>query len=590
MIRKHGEELWLQVLLVFRGFKENILIVIILRQRAGFENGKENIVNHYYSDQDTYQLVESVAMITKLNREQVWEMYGQFLITYSMEIGWDELVRSVVKEVARRVFSLDISLTIAGRTQRSVHMSTGERIEAGEHVIFVIKNLNEDRRASEGSSDTSMVAAQFSTIDMDDTLRMTPIDFCIALPYHFIMDDNCRLVQAGKELFNHIPKELLQPETPILRIFEITRPQIPLDFDNICNFINAVFVLQVRTSPSDMRRQRENLEGPYVTSINELMQFGMRLTAMPMHDATRDLILLNQQRLTDVEVNLQLEANNEQLEAMAKDLEEEKNKTDVILKDMLPAQIANKLMEGEHIESCEYEEATVMFSDVPNFQQIVPVCQPKDVVHLLNELFTRLDRLVVLHKVYKVETVGDSYMTVGGIPDFTPEHAENIAHVALGMLWEGRAVKDPVSNKPLQLRIGMHSGPIVAGIVGTKMPRYCLFGDTVTTASRMETNGLAGKIHCSEKTYNCCLKTGRFEFVSRGRMMISGKGEMDTYFIIKSLKKSIWEICDRQRDVNLNSIEGYEELEAGLEGLVISQIDKPELRGVNNRSTACTIA
>ncbi|PAV90226.1 hypothetical protein WR25_08311 isoform E [Diploscapter pachys] len=327
---------------------------------------------------------------------------------------------------------------------------------------------------------------------MDDTLRMTPIDFCTALPYHFIMDDNCRLVQAGKELFNHIPKELLQPETPVLRIFEITRPQIPLDFDNICNFINAVFVFQVRASPSDMRKQRENLEGsesaslnqavlqqgchlklkgqmmllstkkhliylcsPYVTSINELMQFGMRLTAMPMHDATRDLILLNQQRLSDVEVNLQLEANNEQLEAMARDLEEEKNKTDVILKDMLPAQIANKLMEGEHIESCEYEEATVMFSDVPNFQQIVPVCQPKDVVHLLNELFTRLDRLVVLHKVYKVETVGDSYMTVGGIPDFTPEHAENIGHAALGMLWEGRAVRDPVSNKPLQLRIGI---------------------------------------------------------------------------------------------------------------------------------------
>ncbi|RCN29935.1 hypothetical protein ANCCAN_24301, partial [Ancylostoma caninum] len=105
------------------------------------------------------------------------------------------------------------------------------------------------------------------------------------------------------------------------------------------------------------------------------MQFGMRLTAMPLHDATRDLILLNQQRLTDVEVNLQLEANNEQLEALAKDLEDEKRKTG------------------------EYEQATVMFSDVPNFQSILPHSKPKDIVQMLNDLFHRFDRLVVKHKV-----------------------------------------------------------------------------------------------------------------------------------------------------------------------------------------------
>ncbi|KIH48274.1 hypothetical protein ANCDUO_21658, partial [Ancylostoma duodenale] len=90
---------------------------------------------------------------------------------------------------------------------------------------------------------------------------------------------------------------------------------------------------------------------PYVTSIPELMQYGMRLTAMPLHDATRDLILLNQQRLTDVEVNLQLEANNEQLEILAKDLEAEKRKTERILRDMLPYSVASQLMSGEHIEA-----------------------------------------------------------------------------------------------------------------------------------------------------------------------------------------------------------------------------------------------
>ncbi|ETN71838.1 adenylate/guanylate cyclase catalytic domain protein [Necator americanus] len=247
---------------------------------------------------------------------------------------------------------------------------------------------------------------------------------------------------------------------------------------------------------------------------------------MPLHDATRDLILLNQQRLTDVEVNLQLEANNEQLETMAKDLEAEKGKMDVILRDIMPMSIANQLMNGEVIEACEYDQATVMFSDVPNFQSILPYSKPKDIVQMLNDLFHRFDRLVVMHKVYKVETVGDSYMTVGGIPEQLSEHAEMICHVAIGMLWETRSVIEPVTKKSVQVRIGIHSGPLVTGVVAVKMPRYCLFGDTVSMASSMELHGLPGKIHCSEKSYKYAMQTGRFEFTSRGRIHIKGKVNM----------------------------------------------------------------
>ncbi|VDL77232.1 unnamed protein product [Nippostrongylus brasiliensis] len=613
MLRKYGEELWQQVL-----------------NRSGFENGKENVVNHYYSDTDTYLLVDSVAVLTKMTREQVWEMYGSFLIEYTMEIGWDELVRSmspnlkgfldnldslhyfidhvvykanlrgpsfrceenpdgsiilhyftgrpglypivrgVLREVARRVFNTEINLNVTGRTQRSVQMMSGERIE--EHVIFLINTVDQGR---DTSSDTS-TASIFPTMDFSDqTLRMSTVDFCAVLPYHVVFDEHCRLVQYGRELANHVPRDVLTLGTPIMRIFEINRPQIPFDFDNICNFINAVFVLQVKTSPTEARRQRDQEEGnelasantsfhhghhlklkgqmmllsdkkrpladvfliqsliymcsPYVTSIQELMQFGMRLTAMPLHDATRDLILLNQQRLTDVEVNLQLEANNEQLKTMAKDLESEKSKTDVILRDLLPSSIANKLMNDEHIETREYDQVTVMFADVPNFQSVLPHCQPKDIVQMLNDLFHRFDRLVVMHRVCKVETVGDSYMTVAGIPDQIAEHAEMICHVAIGMVWEGRAVVEPLSKKPLHIRIGIHSGPLVAGV--------------------------------AYKDANC---TGRFEFVSRGRMLLKRRGEIETYFLVKSTKKSVWEIIDRERDVDKNSIDGYEELRTGM--------------------------
>jgi len=639
MIRRYGDEFWTNVL-----------------SRTGFESGKENIVNHYYPDNDTYALVDSVSALAKIPREQVWEMYGAFLIEYTMEIGWDELLRAmspnlkgfldnldslhyfidhvvykanlkgpsfrceegednsiilhyftsrpglypivkgVVREVAKRVFNLEINMTITGRTQRSVQMSSGERVE--EHVIFNIKLVG-----AKSDGNLSINPPPVSPSDLDSgELRITQADFCSAFPYHIIVDRDCKVVQVGKDLYQHISRDLLEVGTPLIRIFEINRPQVPLDFENICNFINAVFVLQVRNTPMDVKKSHRGSEttyvseysqdslasgqhlklkgqmlllddkqhliylcSPYVTSIPELLQFGMRLSAMPLHDSTRDLILLNQQRLSDVEVNLQLEANNEQLEQLARDLEEEKAKTDILLKEMLPATVANQLINGASVDAREYEEATVMFSDVPSFQLIVPHCKPKDVVHLLNDLFTKFDRLVTLHDTYKVETVGDSYMTVGGIPETSENHCEKICHVALGMIWEGRTVLDPVSSKPLIVRTGIHSGPIVAGVVGAKMPRYCLFGDTVNTASRMESHSPPGRIHCSVAAYKAAQTTGRFEFACRGTVQIKGKGDMMTYFLMKSYKKSIWEIIKRDRDENVNSIDGYEELLEGME-------------------------
>ncbi|XGW33286.1 hypothetical protein V3C99_017612 [Haemonchus contortus] len=640
MVRKFGEDFWSKVLL-----------------RAGFEPGKENIVNHYYSDSDTYILVDAVSVTAKMTREQVWEMYGGFLIEYTMEIGWDELIRSmspnlkgfldnldslhyfidhvvykanlrgpsfrcednpdgsitlhyytgrpglypivkgVLKEAAKRVFELDVALAITGRTQRSVQMATGERIE--EHVIFLIKPLHPSDSGLETLGNVGVRPPQGN----DFKIRLTNEDFISTFPYHFVVDQDCKLVQAGRELYNYVPRDLLAPGTPLIRIFEINRPQIPLDFDSICNFINAVFVLQVKTTPIEFqrsvgKRNSQTMEGaggdsdsstdhmtqsqhlklkgqmmllstgrhvlylcsPYVTSIPELLQFGMRLTAIPLHDATRDLILLNQQRLSDVEMNLQLEANNEQLELMAKDLEIEKAKTDALLSEMLPASVAQQLKRGQTVDAREYESATVMFSDVPSFQQIVPVCQPKDVVHLLNNLFTRFDRLVELQKAYKVETVGDSYMSVGGIPDVVEDHCEIICHLALGMLMEARNVTDPISGSPLHIRAGIHSGPVVAGVVGAKMPRYCLFGDTVNTASRMESHSPVGRIHCSENAVTCALQTGRFEFEARGKIPVKGKGEMNTFFLLRSYKRSIWEVTQTKRDENVNSIDGYQEL------------------------------
>ena len=144
---------------------------------------------------------------------------------------------------------------------------------------------------------------------------------------------------------------------------------------------------------------------------------------------------------------------------------------------------------------------------------------PLQVVNFLNELYSKFDEIIQGFDVYKVETIGDAYMVVSGLPERTQFHAGHIASLAIELL---AAVKDfRISHRPsdtLQLRIGMHSGPVVAGVVGLAMPRYCLFGDTVNTSSRMESNGLPLKIHISETTRAALLAWGTFVIELRGEV------------------------------------------------------------------------
>jgi class 3 adenylate cyclase len=118
-----------------------------------------------------------------------------------------------------------------------------------------------------------------------------------------------------------------------------------------------------------------------------------------MHDATRDLVLLNQQRLSDVDDNIKLESNYEMLDQMAREIEEEKSQNDALLREMLPAGVAEQLMSGSNVDAREYQIVTVMFADCPAFQRIIPDCQPSQLVTILNELFTKFDHLVTVHGV-----------------------------------------------------------------------------------------------------------------------------------------------------------------------------------------------
>ncbi|KAK7002980.1 guanylate cyclase 32E, partial [Biomphalaria glabrata] len=215
------------------------------------------------------------------------------------------------------------------------------------------------------------------------------------------------------------------------------------------------------------------------------------------------------------------------------ELIEEKKKTEELLQDMLPGTVAEQLMHGKQVEAESFDMVTIFFSDICGFTTLSSESSPMQIVDMLNDLYTLFDSIIEFYDVYKVETIGDAYMVVSGLPKRNGyKHAGEIASMALHLLEDLKEFKIPHRpNDQIKLRIGIHSGPVVAGVVGRKMPRYCLFGDTVNVASRMESNSQALKIHISEPTMNLLVQIGGFELEERGNIDIKGKGLMKTYWL-----------------------------------------------------------
>jgi len=196
-----------------------------------------------------------------------------------------------------------------------------------------------------------------------------------------------------------------------------------------------------------------------------------------------------------------------------------------LLHNILPVPIADRLKtEGATIAD-GFDSASVLFADIVDFTVFSSKATAREVVELLNEVFSKVDGLVDQYGLEKIKTIGDAYMVAAGVPDPRPDHAETLAKFALDL----RAAMRTLRDGSLELRIGIHSGPVVAGVLGTRKFSYDLWGDTVNTASRMESHGTAGQIQVSEQTHTLLAST--FDLEERGVIDVKGKGPMKTWYL-----------------------------------------------------------
>ncbi|EPQ08127.1 Heat-stable enterotoxin receptor [Myotis brandtii] len=246
---------------------------------------------------------------------------------------------------------------------------------------------------------------------------------------------------------------------------------------------------------------------------------------------------------------------------------------------LLPRLVVKSLKEKGIVEPELYEEVTIYFSDIVGFTTICKYSTPMEVVDMLNDIYKSFDHILDHHDVYKVETIGDAYMVASGLPKRNGNrHAVDIAKMALDILsFMGTFELEHLPGLPIWIRIGVHSGPCAAGVVGIKMPRYCLFGDTVNTASRMESTGLPLRIHVSGSTIAILKRTEcQFLYEVRGETYLKGKGTETTY----------WLTGMKDQEYNLPTpptVENQQRLQAEFSDMIASSLQKRQTAGIRNR-------
>jgi len=320
----------------------------------------------------------------------------------------------------------------------------------------------------------------------------------------------------------------------------VNRVKIEPDFGKATEYFYAMlgYLDSLQKIQYEIRGKIENTILSEVGSSNSHVVVGIALLVVVLIISPVIIILVRK-------VTRTLQAFTETLQYKTYELRYEKKRSDMLLYQMLPPTVAQQLKQRKQVSAETYESVTIYFSDIVGFTEMASESTPMQVISLLNALYRMFDSRIELYDVYKIETIGDAYMVASGVPTRSQgkDHAAEVASMALDLLHATENFVVPhMPGERLQIRIGIHTGPVVAGVVGTKMPRYTLFGETVNITSKMEATGLPFKIHITAATKEALDRAGGFIMKLRGEMEIrvqfknessGGKGNtMETFWLI----------------------------------------------------------
>ncbi|NXE26879.1 GCYA1 cyclase, partial [Ardeotis kori] len=358
--------------------------------------------------------------------------------------------------------------------------------------------------------------------------------FCKTFPFHFMFDKDMSVLQIGNGIRRLLTRREFQAKPNFEEYFEILTPKVSCTFSGIMTMLNMQFTVRVRRwDNTDMKSSMVmDLKGqmiyifessailflgsPCVDRLEDFTGRGLYLSDIPIHNALRDVVLIGEQARAQDGLKKRLGKLKATLEQAHQALEEEKKKTVDLLFSIFPGEVAQQLWQGQVVQAKKFNNVTMLFSDIVGFTAICSRCSPMQVITMLNELYTRFDYQCGELDVYKVETIGDAYCVAGGLHKESETHAVQIALMALKMMELSDEVVSP-HGEPIKMRIGLHSGSVFAGVVGVKMPRYCLFGNNVTLANKFESCSIPRKINVSPTTYRLLKEYPGFVFTPRSR-------------------------------------------------------------------------
>ncbi|XP_053564541.1 guanylate cyclase soluble subunit alpha-2 [Bombina bombina] len=364
-------------------------------------------------------------------------------------------------------------------------------------------------------------------------LRISINTFCRAFPFHLMFDPSMLILQLGEGLRKLIKCEV-HKTMRFYDSFEIVSPKISCTFEQVLLRLSTPFVIRNKLDTSGLENKDKVMDvkgqmihvpesssilflgSPCVDKLDELMGRGLHLSDIPIHDATRDVILVGEQAKAQDGLKKRMDKLKATLEHTHQALEEEKKKTVDLLCSIFPGNVAQQLWEGKSVQARKFDDVTMLFSDIVGFTAVCAQCTPMQVISMLNELYTRFDYQCGFLDIYKVETIGDAYCVASGLHRKSDSHAKPIALMALKMMELSEEVLTP-DGRPIKMRIGIHSGSVLAGVVGVQMPRYCLFGNNVTLASKFESGSHPRRINVSPTTYQLLKGDEHFHFIPRSR-------------------------------------------------------------------------